>query len=79
MITFSLSEGQGVESVELRWIYANVIAPGEAALMATTLFLLTGAYMILLRTPSAGYGMAHDGSVGRAGTTDALGPRPPAY
>ncbi len=56
VITFSLSEGQGVESVELRWIYANVIAPGEAALMATTLFLLTGAYMILLRTRRRGTG-----------------------
>ncbi len=53
VITFSLSAGQ--ESGR-DWIYTHVIVPGEAALMATTLFLLIGAFMILLRTRRRGTG-----------------------
>ncbi len=56
VLTVGIMEGRGVASTELIWIYTYVIAPGEMALMATTLFLLTGAFMILLRTRRRGTG-----------------------
>ena len=55
VITFSLSE-PGTDSTELNWVYAHIIAPGEAALMATTLFLLSGTFMMMLRTRRRGTG-----------------------
>lgn len=56
VVTFGLSDLQGVDGPELQWIYTHLIVPGEAALMAATLFVLAGAFMVMLRTRRRGTG-----------------------
>ena len=50
VVAFGLSDGQGLRSPAMDWVYAYVLAPGEAALMASTLFVLAGSVLVLLRT-----------------------------
>lgn len=56
VVTLGVTDGGDHQSPGLSWVYRHVIAPGEAGLMAATLFLLTGAYLTMLRTRRKGVG-----------------------
>lgn len=49
VVTMGLGDGAGLESTAVQWIYTHVLAPAEAALMASTLFVLAGALWVALR------------------------------
>ncbi len=49
VVTMGLGDETGLESTAIQWIYAYVLAPAEAALMASTLFVLAGALWVALR------------------------------
>ena len=49
VVTMGLGDGEGVKSTALQWIYAYVLVPAEAALMASALFVLAGALWVALR------------------------------
>ncbi len=49
VVAMGLGDGSGPNGAALQWVYAYVLAPAEAALMASTLFVLAGAVWVALR------------------------------
>ncbi len=49
VVTMGLGDRAGLSSTALQWIYAYVLVPAEAALMASTLFVLAGALWVAVR------------------------------
>ncbi len=49
VVAMGLGDGTGPNGAALQWVYAYVLAPAEAALMASTLFVLAGAVWVALR------------------------------